>query len=128
MFKYFWRQMKPKVVTAKKIGNHWYPNVNHDYPEDLALDEKIEKVLSIIDKFNYGIVSIYFFEQDEILYKGTLQFDEADMVKYLTTDDDLMISFYVDDHKFEISSTLMTLLEIQYNFDFQQNVYRVDFW
>ena len=27
------------TIVVKKIGNHWYPDINHDYPEDLVLDE-----------------------------------------------------------------------------------------
>ena len=126
MFKYS-KRMTTGIIL-KKIGNHWYPNINHDFPEDLVLDEKIEKVLSLIDRFDYGIVTLYFFEQYEILGKGTLQFDESDMVKYLTTNDDLNVKFYINDHEYKISSTLLALLESQFEFNFQDNVYRIDFW
>lgn len=115
-------------ITFKKVGNHWYPNINHDFPEDLILDEKIEKVFSLIDRFNYGIITVYFLEQYEILGNGTLQFDESDMIKYLTTDKFLDIRFYINDHEYKISSTLLSLLETQFNFDFQDNVYRIDLW
>lgn len=121
------KRMVVKVIFTK-VGNHWYPNINHDYPEDLMLDEKIEKVLSLVDKFNYGIVTVYFLEQYEILGNGTLQFDESDMIKYLTTDKYLDVRFYVNDHEYKISSTLLSLLETQFNFDFQDNVYRIDLW
>lgn len=116
------------AIVIKKIGNHWYPDINHDFPEDLVLNEKIEKVLSLVDKYNYGIVTLYFFEQYEILGNGTLQFDESDMVKYLTTEDYLDVKFYINDHEYIISSTLLALLESQFKFNFQDNVYKVDFW
>lgn len=115
-------------IVIKKVGNHWYPNINHDFPDDLILDEKIEKVLSMVDKYNYGIVTLYFFEQYEILGKGTLQFNERDMIKYLTTDEYVDVKFYINDHEYVISSTLLALLESQYKFDFQDNVYRIDIW
>lgn len=115
-------------IVIKKVGNHWYPNINHDFPDDLILDEKIEKVLSMVDKYNYGIVTLYFFEQYEILGKGTLQFNERDMIKYLTTDEYVDVKFYINDHEYVVSSTLLALLESQYKFDFQDNVYRIDIW
>ncbi len=115
-------------IVIKKVGNHWYPDINHDFPDDLILDEKIEKVLSMVDKYNYGIVTLYFFEQYEILGKGTLQFNEHDIIKYLTTDEYVDVKFYINDHEYVISSTLLALLEFQYKFDFQDNVYRIDIW
>lgn len=126
MFKH--RKRMTTAIVIKKIGNHWYPDINHDFPEDLVLNEKIEKVLSLVDKYNYGIVTLYFFEQYEILGNGTLQFDESDMVKYLTTEDYLDVKFYINDHEYIISSTLLALLESQFKFNFQDNVYKVDFW
>lgn len=126
MFKYSKRMTTGIVI--KKVGNHWYPDIYHYFPEDLVLDEKIEKVLSLIDKYNYGIVTLYIFEQYEILGNGTLQFDESDMVKYLTTDEDLDVKFYINDHEYKISSSLLALLESQFKFDFQGNVYRIDIW
>lgn len=115
-------------ITIKKIGNHWYPDIKHNDPTDIILDEKIEKVLSKYDKNNYGIVDLYFYEQCEILSKGTLQFDEKDMLYYLTTDDDFNLRIYIDDHQFYISAVLLSLLEYQYNFNFQSCLYRIDFW
>lgn len=116
------------TIVLKKIGNHWYPDMYHYYPEDLVLNEKIEKVLSLVDKYNYGIVTLYFVEQYEILGNGTLQFDESDMVKYLTTMDYFDVKFYVNDHEYKISSTLLYLLECQFKLNFQDNVYKIDFW
>lgn len=116
------------TIVVKKVGNHWYPDINHDYPEDLILDEKIEKIFSMADKYQYGIINLYFFEQREIIESGTLQFDETDMIRFLTTDDDLQVSFYINDHRFQVSSNLLALLESQYKFNFQDNFYRIDFW
>ena len=116
------------TIVVKKIGNHCYPDINHDYPEDLVLDEKIEKIFSMVDKYQYGIINLYFFEQYEIIESGTLQFDETDMVRFLTTDDDLQVSFYINDHRFQVSSNLLALLESQYKFNFQDNLYKIDFW
>lgn len=115
-------------ITVKRIGNHWYPCINHDFPEDIFLDEKIEKVFSLADKENYEIITVYFYEQFEVLGTGTLQFDETDMIRYLTTNDEFLVSFYIDDHRFQISSNLLALLEVNYNFNFQDSFYRVDFW
>ena len=82
----------------------------------------------MVDKYQYGIINLYFFEQYEIIESGTLQFDETDMIRFLTTDDDLQVSFYINDHRFQVSSNLLALLESQYKFNFQDNLYKIDFW
>lgn len=115
-------------ITIKRIGNHWYPDIQHDYPEDLILDEKIEKMLTLLDSSKSDCLIIYFYEQCEILDSNTIQFNEADMVKYLTTGEDFNVSFYIGDHEFKISSRLLALLEYLYNFNFQDSLYRIDIW
>lgn len=115
-------------IDIKRVGNHWYPCINHTDPYDLCLDEKIEKVLSLFDKDRYDIITIYFYEQFEILETGTLRFDETDMIRYLTTNDEFLVGFYINDHRFEVSSNLLTLLEVNYNLNFQDSFYRIDFW
>lgn len=115
-------------IEIKRIGNHWYPCINHVDPYNLCLDEKIEKVFSLFDKDKYETITLYFYEQFEILQAGTLRFDETDMIRYLTTNDEFLVSFYIDNHLFHVSSNLLTLLEINYNLNFQDTYYRIDFW
>ena len=47
-------------LTIKKIGNHWYPDIKHDYPEDIKLDEKIDRFLDIVDKNNSKELDLFF--------------------------------------------------------------------
>lgn len=114
-------------IKIKKIGNHLYPCIDHNEASEIQLSEKIEKVLS---KFlHYDECEIVFYEQYDIIADyGVLQFREEDIVRYLTTDDDFDMTFYIDGHEFIISSDLYTLLEQQYNFEFHSLLYRIEIW
>ena len=53
-----------KLITFKKLANHWYPEIPHDYLDEIRLSERIEKWLSFIDKDKDGFVSITLYEQN----------------------------------------------------------------
>lgn len=114
-------------ITCKLVGNHYYPNIKHNSLDEIVLDSKIERVL---DKYkNSEDPKIVFYEQYDIVADfGILQFKEEDIVRYLTTNDEFDIHFYIDNHEFIISSDLYTLLEQQYNFNFHKTLYRVEIW
>ena len=38
------------LIKVKKVGNHWYPCLEHDDPIDLMLDPKMDRLLSFLDK------------------------------------------------------------------------------
>ena len=40
-------------ITVKKVGNHWYPDIQHEFADEIELDEKIERVLNFLDKNKY---------------------------------------------------------------------------
>lgn len=114
-------------IKIKKLGNHLYPDINHNDSSEIQLSEKVERVLH---KFlNIDECEIVFFEQSDIVSDfGILQFKEEDIVRYLNTNDDFDMTFYIDDHEFIISSDLYTLLEQQFNFNFHKNLYRIEIW
>lgn len=114
-------------IKIKKIGNHLYPCIDHNEASEIQLPEKIEKFLS---KFlRYDECEIVFYEQYDIIADyGVLQFKEEDIVRYLTTDDNFDMTFYIDGHELTISSDLYTLLEQQYNFEFHSLLYRIEIW
>lgn len=113
-------------VKIKKLGNHFYPDIQHDCFFDLHLDEKIEKFLC---KLQRDEIEVIFYEQYDIIADfGILQFKEEDIVKYLTTDEDFDIHFYIDNHEFIVSSDLYSLLEQQFNFNFHKTLYRMEIW
>lgn len=120
-------------IKILKVGNHLYPDINHSEAYEIQLSEKIERVLqkyiSIHQELNGDSCEIVFYEQYDIIAdRGILQFKEADIVKYLTTDDDFDLTFYIDDHEFTISSDLYSLLEQQFNFNFHKTLYRIEIW
>ena len=115
-------------LTIKKIGNHWYPDITHDYPEDIKLDEKIDRFLDIVDKNNSKELDLFFYEQGCVIEDDVLQFDESDMLRYYTTSDEFDITVYFNCHKFKISSSLYNLLEIQFNFDAITNFYKISLY
>ena len=114
-----------KQIKIKKIGNHWYLDVNHSSLDEITLDEKIEKILSRLqsgcDEFKLVI-----YESGSILYNDTLQFADESLNRYFTTNDDFDIEFWIGDRNFKISSTLYYLLECQYEFNFHDTLYRIE--
>ena len=115
-----------KLLAFKKLANHWYPEISHDYLDDIRLSEKIEKFLSIIDKNNNEYVTITMYEQDCYIEDSTLQFGDDSLCRYFTTNDDFDMNIWINDHKFVISSDLYSILEQIYEFKFHENIYRIE--
>lgn len=66
-------------------------------------------------------------EQSEVLnINPIIQFEEQDIVRYLTTDDTFFITIYIKDHPFYITSELYTLLEELFNLDFSNKMYTLE--
>lgn len=115
--------MNTKKITFKKIGNHWYPSIKHDNLEDIYLDDKIERCLSVLDKNNLETVVFSITEQNTILYGNTIQFRDEDLNRYFTTNDDFDFIVYVGERTYLVSSTLYSLLEELFNFNFHKTLY-----
>ncbi|MBQ8132603.1 MAG: hypothetical protein IJ193_08940 [Bacilli bacterium] len=113
-------------IRFKKLGSHWYPDIEHSDPYSLILDEKVEKCLNLFNKSKSGILDICFWETYTIIDDATIMFEDSDILRYLTTEDDFNLSFYIDDHKYLISSNLFYLLELDYNFNFHKTFYRIE--
>ena len=120
--------MNEITFKIKKLGDHWYVDLPHFNPNDLSLDPKMERILNQlnvnkVDEFRIGLR-----EQNNIIGStSVIQFEEQDVVRYLTTDDDFYITIYIKDHQFYITSELYTLLEEQLNLDFSQKLYTLDY-
>jgi hypothetical protein len=110
-------------ITLKKIGNHWYPSIQHDCLDEICLDYKIERVLSTLDKTKSETITISINEQNTILYSNTIQFRDEDLNKYFTTNDDFDFIVYIGERTYPISSTLYSLLEELFNFNFHKTLY-----
>jgi hypothetical protein len=113
-------------IAFKKLGNHWYPSIEHDNLEEIQLDYKVERVLTMLsstNEFNKDIVTICIVEQNTILYSNTIQFRDEDLNRYFTTNDDFDFIVYIGDRTFPISSALYSLLEELFNFNFHKTLY-----
>ena len=64
-------------ITVKKVGNHWYPDIQHEFADEIELDEKVERVLNFLDKNHFGELEFYIYEQDIIL-DNIWHMEEAD--------------------------------------------------
>lgn len=102
-------------------------NIKHHNPNDLILDRKIELFLNKLDIYDEGIVdNIWLFEQrDYIIEEGLVQFSEEDMTRYFTTEDDFTMKIYIDKYEFSLTSRLYNLLELNYDLDLHESVYRI---
>ena len=114
------------IMKIKKVGNHWYPSIEHDSPDEITLNEKIEKLLSVIDVENKGELEILLYEIHSWTNKGTIQFNDEDMWRWLNTTDLFDIRVYIRDYEYTISSLLIDLLEDQFNMDFYDTLYSIE--
>lgn len=116
-----------KQLKFKKLGNHWYLDIPHDHPEDLVLDDRLERFLDTLDLNKYGTVDrIYLIEEqrtDNI--DNLIQFRDEDLLRYFTTTDNFWMVVYIGKHRFQISSKFYYLLEKEYEFNFHQSIYRI---
>lgn len=113
-------------IEFKKLGNHWYPSIEHESLDDIQLDYKIERVLTRLASTNIydkEKISIRIVEQNTILYENTIQFRDEDLNRYFTTNDEFDFIVYIGDKTFPISSTLYSLLEELFNFNFHKTLY-----
>lgn len=119
--------MKLVRLIFKKVGNHWYLDIEHDNPQDLILDPVLERFLSLRDSLNLGIVdNIYLVEQNGFIEpEGLLQFTDEDLLRYFTTKDTFKMNIFISNHHFQISSNLYSLLENKYQLDFHISAYRL---
>ena len=83
--------------TAKRLGQHWYLDVNHNSPLDISFNSKIEKYFFL---FNCSEIEIKLYEVFSIVEENTIYLNEFDVNRYFTTSDDFDIRFTVRDHEF----------------------------
>lgn len=94
---------------------------------DISLCHKAERILNYLDTYKEGEVEIALIEEFGVISDhAILQFDEKEITRWFTTNDDFNMNIYVDNHQFSISSDLYSLLEQQYHFNFHENIYRLE--
>ncbi|MBQ0113501.1 MAG: hypothetical protein KBT03_10250 [Bacteroidales bacterium] len=115
-----------KKFKVKKIGNHWYPCIPHERGYLQPLDRKLELLLNRLD-FDKSEEFTFEFEEIGVIFEGIniLYFDEKDILKFLTINDDFPMRFVVNGSEFYISSHVILTLENIYNFNFHKTSYRI---
>lgn len=113
-------------IRIKKLGKHWYPDIEHNDPYDLSLNDRIDKFLNFFDKDDSGELEVCLIETYTFIDNNTIIFNDDDIRRYLTTTDEFNLRFYVADREFEISSNLFNLLEYHYNPNFHKICYKIE--
>ena len=114
------------LLKVKKIGNHWYPNLKHDNLDDLSIDEKFEKILTILDKENKGELEFLIYEVHTWLNETTIEFNDEDMWRWINTADAFDLRIYLHDYEYTVSSSIIDLLEDQYSMAFYNTLYSIE--
>lgn len=117
-----------KILILKKIGNHWYPNINHGFGEDISLTRNIEHYLNLIFK-DTDIVHIGFEEYNIIFDEyGILYLNEQDITRFYTTDDEFNIRFELYNINLSINATLFMYIQNQLGLRFHEDIYKIHIW
>jgi hypothetical protein len=114
------------LLKVKQVGNHWYPDLEHDDPMDLMLDPKMERVLSFLDKNHTGELHFLLSEVHSWLEDNTIQFRDEDIWKWLNTTLTFSMKVYIRDHEFEVSTLLLDLFEEKFNTNFHKTFYSIN--
>ena len=114
------------LLKVKRVGNHWYPNLKHDSIDEIILDEKIEKVLTLIDKDCIGELEFLIYQVNSWINDATIQFNDEDMWRWINTTDSFDLRIYVKDYEYKISSSIIDLLEDQFKMGFYNNLYSIE--
>ena len=120
------------ILVVKKVGNHWYPCIKHNWTGDIVIPRKIELIFNII-AMGEEVLHLEFEELHSIVEGlNIIWFNDADITQYMITDDedefDFDMHFTINDKEFYISSYLYTLLEDQFHFNFHDTIYILYIW
>lgn len=114
------------IIKVVKVGNHWYPNLQHSDPKELILDRKLEILFTRLDCSGLGELTFLLSEVHSWMTNDVIQFDENDIVKWITSDKNFDLTVYIGDHDFKVSSVLLDLFETQFNTNFHKNLYSIN--
>lgn len=114
-------------IKVKKIGNHWYLNLLHDSADDIQFDDNIDTLLSKISN-NGDILELYIYPVHSVLDTDTLIFNDSDLNKFYTTNEDFDIRFKIKNYEFTMSCSLYQMIQSQLSIDCLENYYVVKIW
>lgn len=116
-------------IRFKKVGNLWYPCINHDSDHNISLCRNTIRWFNVFSKNKILYPEDIEIEFEEIGVEisgiNIIYFYEEDITRYLTTDDYFDIRFKINGYTYLISSDLYMLLEEQYHFNFHKTSYKI---
>lgn len=112
----------------KLVGNHWYPDIPHNFLTTPMFSKKTERYLDLINKHS-GKQDEFSIELEEIgiILDGfnIIYFNEDDLFKFFTTDEDFYIRMLINNHEFAIHSDFYNLLDTYFAFNKYDEYYRL---
>lgn len=110
-----------------RVGNHFYPNIEHENVNQIVISPEIEHVLNNNVTF-LNSVTIFLEEVGSIINENDaiIIFDECDLKQYLygkIKPQD--IHFTINDKTYFISTQLYSLLEKQFQINFSNTLYKI---
>lgn len=81
-----------------------------------------------LDKNQTGQLTFLLSENHTWVNENDIQFEDADIWKWLNTTNIFPVRMYIGDHKFEVSSLLMDLFEEQFNTNFHKTYYSIELY
>ena len=113
----------------KKVGNHWYPCIPHDYSSNISFCRNAERFFDLIDRCKFIDNETLTLELEEVPVEisgiNNIYFFEEDILRYLTTDDYFDIRMEINSYTFVISSDFYFILENVFSCNFHKNSYKV---
>ena len=85
------------ILVVKKVGNHWYPCIKHNWTGDIVIPRKIELIFNII-AMGEEVLHLEFEELHSIVEGlNIIWFNDADITQYMITDDEDEFEGYDED-------------------------------
>ena len=117
------------ILTIKKVGNHWYPDIPHTSGADISLSPNTDRFLNLLgaikntDKFTLYIDEVpWVTDENKIIYVN-----EEDLTRYYVTDDYFTIRFTVGGNEFGISVYLYYCLSTELDLNLHTGLCQISF-
>ena len=78
-----------------------------------------------MDKEQRGELTFLLAENHSWVENNDIQFEDADIWKWLNSTSVFPVRMYIGDHQFEVSTLLMDLFEEQFNTNFHKTYYSI---
>ena len=121
-------ELKRIRFKIKRVGNHWYPSLEHDYLATPMFCPKAERCFNIIDQQRGRFEELIIELSEKGIIVGeqdVLFFNDEDVTRFMTTDDDFYMRIAFNNHEFFIHSDLYQLLDSYFEFNRYDEYYKL---